>query len=117
MEFNFDNERPIYKQIMEKIEINILTNVYDLGEKLPSVRDFALELKVNPNTVQRALNELETQGLITTMRTNGKFVTEDSKVLEDIKNQLAKERSKLYLEQMSQIGFSKEQAIKIIKGE
>ena len=83
MEFNFDNERPIYIQLVELIRIEIVSGKFKKGERIPSVRELALMMKVNPNTMQKALNELENQKLIYTERTNGKFVTEDEELIEN----------------------------------
>ena len=77
MEYNFDNERPIYIQLVEMLKIEIISGRIKSGEKLPSVRDFAMKAKVNPNTMQKALTELERENLIYTERTNGKYVTND----------------------------------------
>lgn len=79
MEYNFDNERPIYIQLVEMLKIEIISGRIKSGEKLPSVRDFAMKAKVNPNTMQKALSELERENLIYTERTNGKYVTDDEK--------------------------------------
>ena len=78
---SFDNERPIYLQLMEMIKIQIISGKIKPGEKLPSVRDYAHEVKVNPNTVQKALTELERENLIYTERTNGKYVTDNSSLI------------------------------------
>lgn len=75
--WQFSNEKPIYVQVSDQIVSNILTGVYKQGEKLPSVREFAGIAAVNPNTVQRALSELESVGLIETQRNTGKFVTQE----------------------------------------
>ena len=77
----FDNNIPIYIQIVEKLKIQIISGEYAPGERLLSVRDLATSLKVNPNTLQRALQELEDAGLIFTERTNGKFVTSDKALI------------------------------------
>ena len=77
MNFIFDNDRPIYIQLVEQLKEYIVSGTFKAGEKLPSVREFAMQIKVNPNTVQKALAEIENQKLIYTERTNGKFVTEN----------------------------------------
>ena len=88
MEYNFDNERPIYIQLVEMLKIEIISGRIKSGEKLPSVRDFAMKAKVNPNTMQKALTELERENLIYTERTNGKYVTNDRKLIDNIKNEI-----------------------------
>ena len=80
MEFQFDNERPIYIQLVQQLRIAVVSGAFLPGSRLPSVRELALTAKVNPNTMQKALTELEGEGLVFTERTNGKFVTTDSGV-------------------------------------
>ena len=95
--FKFDNNTPIYIQLVEQLKINIISGKIKSGERLPSVRDLALQNKVNPNTMQKALVELEELSLIYTERTNGKFVTEDTKLIEKYKKQYADELTNKYL--------------------
>ena len=115
MEFNFDNERPIYIQLVELIRIEIVSSKFKKGERIPSVRELALMMKVNPNTMQKALNELENQKLIYTERTNGKYVTEDEELIENIKKELAKEKVNNYLDSMNSIGISFEESLKYLQ--
>lgn len=115
MDFTFDNNIPIYIQLLEYIKIYIISGTFKCGEKLPSVRDFAIIFKVNPNTMQKALIELEEQGLIYTERTNGKYVTKDEKIIEKLKDEYALTLAKSYLEGMKRIGFSKADSIKYLK--
>ena len=77
MKWQFKNDAPIYTQLIEQIKVGIVTNVFPPGERLPSVRDLAAEAGVNPNTMQRAMAELERQGLVYSQRTSGRMVTED----------------------------------------
>ena len=112
---NFDNVRPIYIQLVEKLKIAIISGEFSPGSKLPSVRDFALKVKVNPNTLQKALTELENEKLIYTERTNGKYVTEDIKVLEKAKKELAKEKVKAYISDMNNLGITFEDSIKYLQ--
>lgn len=115
MEYVFDNERPIYIQLVEMIRIDIVSGKFKKGQKLPSVRELALMLKVNPNTMQKALVELEDEKLIYTERTNGKYVTKDEKLIEKIKKQLAQEKVNNYLNSMKNIGISYESAVKYLQ--
>ena len=115
MEYVFDNERPIYIQLVEMIRTDIVSGKFKKGQKLPSVRELALMMKVNPNTMQKALIELEDEKLIYTERTNGKYVTEDEKLIENIKKQLAQEEVNNYLTSMKNIGISYELAIKYLQ--
>ena len=112
MEINFNNNSPIYMQIVEKIKQHIIAGELEIGSRLPSVRDLANDFKVNPNTVQKALSELESMGLIFTERTNGKFVTFDRELLLEYKKVLADELTNEYIEKMKKIGFSKAEIIK-----
>ena len=115
MNFEFDNNTPIYIQLVEQLKICIISGYFKLGERLPSVRDLALKIKVNPNTVQKALGELEELKLIYTERTNGKFVTENKSLIDKYKNEYAKELSKKYLYNMQKIGFNEFETIKYLK--
>lgn len=109
MDWNFENDRPIYIQLVEKLKLAIVAGEYPAGERLPSVRDLAMEIKANPNTVQRALVDLEQTGLIYTQRTNGKFVTEDKELVQKIREELAKETFNKFQENMKQLGFGEEE--------
>jgi len=115
MEFVFDNNKPIYIQLVEQLKIYIISGEIKCGDKLPSVRDLALTTKVNPNTMQKALMELEELKLIYTERTNGKFVTNDQKLIEKYKKKYAEEISNKYFSSMKSIGFDKKNAIKYLK--
>ena len=115
MEFTFDNNIPIYIQLLEYMKIYLISGVFKCGEKLPSVREFATTFKVNPNTMQKALVELEELKLIYTERTNGKYVTKDSKLLEKLKDEYASTLAKSYFEGMKRIGLGKADSIKYIE--
>ena len=115
MNYIFDNVRPIYIQLVELIRTDIVSGKYEKGSKLPSVRELALTMKVNPNTMQKALVELENEKLIYTERTNGKYVTEDEKKLEKIKKQLAQEKVNNYLNSMKSIGINYEDALSYLQ--
>ena len=111
MSFEFENSTPIYLQLVEILKRNIIAGVLKPGERLLSVRELALKMKVNPNTVQRALQDLESQQLIYTERTNGKFVTQDEKLIEECKREYAKSLTKKYCYNMQEIGMTKEEII------
>ena len=115
MGFNFDNNIPIYLQLVEEIKKYIISGKLKIGERLPSVREFANTFKVNPNTMQKALVELEEEKLIYTERTNGKFVTENIKIIEKIKSEYANNLVENYFNNMINLGFSKEDAINYLK--
>ena len=115
MKFYFDNERPIYIQLVEQLRISILTSTFGIGEKIPSVRDLAMLAKVNPNTMQKALAELEEEKLIYTERTNGKYVTKDEKLIEKLKDEYALTLAKSYFQGMKKIGLGKADSIKYLE--
>ena len=115
MDHIFDNERPIYIQLVEKIRIEIISGKLKSGERIPSVRELALTARVNPNTMQKALAELENEGLVYTERTNGKFVTDNKELIEKIKKEMAKEKVNNYINDMQNIGINYEDAVKYLQ--
>lgn len=115
MDFIFEMDRPIYIQLVEQLKLYIITGKLVSGSRIPSVRDFAMQAKVNPNTMQKALIELEEEGLIYTERTNGKFVTENKELIENMKKNLAQKTGEEYLNAMKKIGVSKDEAIKYLQ--
>ena len=115
MKFEFDNNIPIYIQLVEQLKIYIISGSIKAGERLPSVRELALQTKVNPNTVQKALVELEDLSLIYTERTNGKFVTANQELIEKYKKEYADELTNKYFSSMEAIGFKKNETIKYLK--
>lgn len=117
MEFNFDNDRPIYIQLVEELKLYIISGRIALGEKLPSVRELSLTARVNPNTLQKALSELENEKLIYTDRTNGKYVTEDKNIIKNIIKEMAQKKTREYLNSMNKIGIPKEEIFKYLEME
>ena len=115
MEFTFDNNIPIYIQLLDYLKIYLISGVFKCGDKLPSVREFAVTFKVNPNTMQKALAELEEMNLIYTERTNGKFVTKDEKLIEKLKDEYAMTLAKSYFQGMKKIGLGKADSIKYLE--
>ncbi len=114
MPWNLTSDRPIFIQIMDIISLDIISGKYSPGEKLPSVRDLAQEASVNPNTMQKALSELERTGLVFSQRTSGRFITEDVQMIEDLKSQKAKEKIKEFLENMEKLGVNHEETIALV---
>lgn len=112
--WNLASDRPVFIQIMEKLKLDIVTGVYKSGDKLPSVRDLASEASVNPNTMQRAFSELERDGLVFTMRTNGRFITEDQSMIDDLKEKMAVNTISDFLENMQRLGYSGKDTIRLI---
>lgn len=115
MNFIFDNDRPIYIQLVEQLKLCIVSGKLELGSRLPSVRDFALQTQVNPNTMQKALIELENEKLVYTERTNGKFVTRDKELIDSVKKEIAKQKVQVYLSDMKKLGFSDIDAIQYLQ--
>ena len=115
MEFTFDNNIPIYIQLLEYMKIYLISGVFKCGDKLPSVREFANTFKVNPNTMQKALSELESMNLIYTERTNGKYVTKDEKLILKLKDEYATTLARSYFEGMKKIGLGKADSIRYLE--
>ena len=116
MEMTFDNNIPIYIQVLEYMKIYLISGVFKCGERLPSVREFSTSFKVNPNTMQKALSELESMNLIYTERTNGKFVTQNTELIEKLKDVYASTLAKSYFQGMKRIGLGKADSIKYLEG-
>ena len=116
MEFRFDNNIPIYIQLVEQLKMYIISGKILPGERLSSVRELAFKTKVNPNTMQKALAELESMNLIYTERTNGKYVTKDEKLIEKLKDEYAITLAKSYFQGMKRIGLGKAESIKYLEG-
>ena len=117
MAWILDDTRPIYLQIEDLIKTNIIAGVYRPGQKLPSVRDLAAEASVNPNTMQKALTELERSGLVYTQRTSGRFITEDTTKMTELKEQLAREQIQLFFKNMEQLGIRREDIKRLLEQE
>lgn len=115
MSWNLDSERPIYTQIIERITLDIISGIYAPGARLPSVRDLAQDAGVNPNTMQKALSELERTGLLFSQRTSGRFVTEELAMIEKTKTQIAAQQIREFLEKMQRIGFDRETTLQLIQ--
>ena len=115
MAWEFSNEKPIYLQLSDQIVSGILTGVYPRGEKLPSVREFAVLAAVNPNTVSRALSELESVGLIETQRNTGKYVTQEGEKIEMARKQRGEILAVEFLKSMAALGYTKSQTIDLVE--
>ena len=115
MELIFDNNIPIYIQVLEYMKIYLISGVFKCGDRLPSVREFSTTFKVNPNTMQKALTELENMKLIYTERTNGKYVTKNEKLIEKLKDEYAMTLAKSYFEGMKRIGLGKADSLKYLE--
>lgn len=105
-ENQYDSNIPIYLQIMEKIKRRIVSGEWKAGERIPAVRELAIAFGVNPNTMQRALSELERDGLLFSERTAGRFITRDSGLIRETRERMADELIQRFLIQMEQLGYS-----------
>lgn len=114
MAWDLDTDRPIYAQLVERIQMQIVSGQYPAGGKLPSVRELAAVAAVNPNTMQKAFAELERSGLIITQRTNGRTVTEDQEKIRDIKEALAQEHVNNFFTKMKELGYTEQEAIGLL---
>lgn len=115
MGWELTNDRPIYLQLVEQIEWGIITGKYAAGEKLASVRDFATQAGVNPNTMQRAFAELEQIGLVYTQRTSGRFITDDEGKIRMAKEGLAQNQIAEFLQNMNRLGFEVQETIQLLE--
>ena len=111
----FDSSRPIYAQLVERLKARILAGTYPPGGHLESVRDLAAAAGVNPNTMQRALAQLEMEGLVRTERTSGRFVTEDTELIEQLRAAAAHEIAEEFLKKMNSIGYTPEKAAALLE--
>lgn len=105
MTWVLDNNMPIYLQLMGRIQQDIISGRYGPGDKLPSVRELAVEASVNPNTMQKALSELERSGLVYSQRTSGRFITEDEELLKELKKEQAARYLEEFIENMHNLGL------------
>ncbi len=115
MEWNIRSDLPIYSQLVDLFRQRIASGALPPGERLASVRDLATEAGVNPNTMQRALQELERQGLVFSQRTNGRFVTEDVQIIDASKKALARSQIESFLGAMEKLGYDREGIIALLK--
>ena len=117
MPWEFRSDLPIYAQIITQIQQRIVTGQLQPGDRLPSVRDLAAEAGVNPNTMQRAMTELERQGLVHSQRTAGRFVTEDGATIRKLREDLARTQVQDFLVAMGQLGFAPQEIADLIQKE
>lgn len=117
MAWNLNSDRPIYAQIVERIQMQIVSGVYQPGVKIPSVRELAAEAGVNPNTMQKALSELERSGLVTTIRTSGRVVTENREMIMETRNSIAKTQIQEFIQRMMELGYEKKDIVALLQEE
>ncbi len=114
MNWKFTGDRPVYQQIMAAIRGAILTGELSPGKKVPSVRDLAAQAQVNPNTMQRALTELEREGLLISGGTSGRTVTQDQDVLQAMRKQALEELAREWAEKFRVFGLTPRQAAQLL---
>jgi DNA-binding transcriptional regulator YhcF (GntR family) len=105
---DYQLDRPIYLQIMKDMKMKIVSGQWEAGMHVASVRDLAVAYRVNPNTMQRALAEMEREGLMATDRTIGRLVTQDAARIAREREQMAAKGVRAFLEEMNRMGFSRE---------
>lgn len=115
MKWIFKDGIPIYSQIVEQMKLHIASGAYKMGDKLPSVRDLAVEAGVNPNTMQRAFAELERDGLLHSERTRGRFITEEENVLGNMKKELGRNFIREMFENMQKLGMSNDEILEAVQ--
>ncbi len=115
MVWNLDADRPIYLQIVETLQRQIVSGHYQPGDKLPSVRELAGEAGVNPNTMQKAFGELERNQLVVTQRTAGRLVTEDTQMIAQVREKLAREQIQSFFCQMKKLGYGTKETLALIE--
>ena len=115
MTWQFSEDRAIYTQIAEQVKLRIIAGIYPVGTRLPSVRELAAEAAVNPNTIQKALSELEQSGLLYTQRTSGRFITEDTELIQRMKTTLATMQVREFIHKMRQIGLDDTEILQLIQ--
>ncbi|MBR0128128.1 MAG: GntR family transcriptional regulator [Firmicutes bacterium] len=116
MEWKIDDSRPIWPQIKEQLMRDIVAGKYPMGSPFPTVRDLAEDAKVNRNTMQRALSELENEGLVITNRTSGRTVTMDENLIKLTRGKIAKEKIVSFRQEMEDMGFTMEEIISLMRG-
>lgn len=114
MPWDLKSDRPIYAQLIEQIQLMVVSGIYPAGAKLPPVREMAADAAVNPNTMQRALAQLENDGLLYSQRTSGRFVTEDVEKIMQIKNSLAVEVIHEFIDKMNRLGYDRQQILVLL---
>ena len=115
MEWNIESERPVYVQLVEQIKRKIIAGEYKPGDKMPSVRELAAEAAVNPNTMQKALAELERIGLMYSQRTSGRFITDDENLIGKLKKEVALEQIDTFIGNMAAMGIDKKEILELFK--
>ena len=115
MQWKFYGNAPIYTQLVDQMKLGIVSGEWIPGQRIPAVRELAVDAGVNPNTMQRALQELERQGLMFSQRTSGRFVTEDREMIEDAKRTLANRHISAFIRQMQALGYTRQEIVAMLE--
>ena len=115
MQWKFDGNAPIYTQLVDQMKLGIVSGEWIPGQRIPAVRELAVDAGVNPNTMQRALQELERQGLMFSQRTSGRFITEDRELIEDAKRTLANRHISAFIRQMQALGYTRQEIVAMLE--
>ena len=115
MTWDIRPDRPVYLQLVEQLELALVVGEYPPGTKVPAVRELAAQAGVNPNTMQRALQELEVRGLVNTQRTSGRTVTQDVAMLARLREKKARTQAAEFLENMKRLGLSAEESVALLR--
>lgn len=113
--WSFTNDKPVYIQIIDEIMNRIALGIYKPGERIPSVRDLAEEARVNPNTMQKALAEIERNGYIISLRTSGKFVTDNHELISSLNRDRSEEIVRNFLSEIRRLGLTVDDAVELVK--
>ncbi len=115
MPWEISSDKSVYLQLVDIIKQKIMSGEYQPGQRLPSVRELAVDAAVNPNTMQRALSELEREGLLYTQRTSGRFVSEDSGLIAGLRRSEAEQRAREFYQEMVQTGLSADEVRQLLE--
>ena len=115
MEWKIDNNKPVYIQLVEQLKVKIISGEIELDSKLDSVRSLAADAMVNPNTMQKALAELEREGFVYSKRTSGRFVTDNKELIENERKNLVKDNVKKTLDTLIDLGYTNEEILNLVE--
>ena len=115
MEWKIDNNKPVYIQLVEQLKVKIISGEIELDSKLDSVRSLAADAMVNPNTMQKALAELEREAFVYSKRTRGRFVTDNKELIENERKNLVKDNVKKTLDTLINLGYTNEEILNLVE--
>lgn len=115
MEWQIDNNKPVYIQLVEQLKMKIISGEIELDSKLDSVRSLAADAMVNPNTMQKALAELEREGFVYSKRTSGRFVTDNKELIEKERKNLVKDNVKKTLDTLINLGYTNDEILNLVE--